>query len=97
MFVLSGLSILGINFIQFITGFFTIITGFIYYNPIGHYREFFNKKFESNIKFYKEALPSLEFLIFLALGFAMMKNAFDYDDIKIDKVKPKDKEIEMKE
>ena len=95
LIVLSGLSILGINFIQFITGFFTIITGFIYYNPIGHYREFFKKKFEYNNKFYNDALPSMEFLIFLALGFAMMKNAFDYDDIKIDKVKPKDKEIEM--
>ena len=37
----------------------------------------------------------MEFLIFLALGFAMMKNAFDYDDIKIDKDNLKDKEIKI--
>ena len=81
LIVLSSLSILGIKFIQVFTGVISILNGFIYYNPIQHFRDF-NKKFELNLTYLNDFLPSIEFLIFFSLGCAMIKNGFVCEEIK---------------
>jgi hypothetical protein len=94
LIVLSILSILGIKFFQFITGLFCILNGFIYHNPIQHFKDF-NKTFELSFEFLNDFLPSFQFLIFFGLGCAMIKNSFYYNDNNIYDYKISNKQIEM--
>jgi hypothetical protein len=94
LIVLSSFSILGIKFFQFITGLFCILNGFIYHNPIQHFKDF-NKTFELSFEFLNDFLPSFQFLIFFGLGCAMIKNSFYYNDKNIYDDKISNKQIEM--
>ncbi len=94
LIVLSSLSILGIKFIQVFTGVISILNGFIYYNPIQHFKDF-NKTFELSFEFLNDFLPSFQFLIFFGLGCAMIKNSFYYNDKNISDDKKSNKQIEI--
>ena len=65
-------SILNFSFMQFISGLISIFIGFVYYNPFLKYNELIEQKIIMNFVNLYSYLPSREFLIFIACGFAMI-------------------------
>ena len=69
---ISLLSIFNFTCMQFISGLFSIMIGFIYYNPFLKYDELYTKNIILNLSNIYCFLPSLNLLIFIATGFAMI-------------------------
>ena len=74
LIVISVLSILGIKFFQFICGLFCFFIAFIYYNPSNDF--FLNLKEKISNDTLENNLPSINFLICICIGFAMIANCF---------------------
>ena len=69
LIVLSSFSILGVKFFQFLAGIFSIIIGFLYYNPIKYYKE-------KEIKTTQDYFPQFEFILYATLGLGMIAQSF---------------------
>ena len=67
LIVLSSFSILGVKFFQFLAGIFSIIIGFLYYNPIKYYKE-------KEIKTTQDYFP--QFILYATLGLGMITQSF---------------------
>ena len=72
MITISFLSILNFTFMQFISGILSIMIGFIYYNPFLKYDELYTKNIILNLVNFYSFIPSLNLLIFIATGIAMI-------------------------
>ena len=76
----SVLSILNINFMQLISGIISIIIGFIYFNPFTKINELIAQNSELNVVIFCDEIFSLELLIYICAGIAMINQAFnDFD------------------
>ena len=69
---LALFSIFDFPFIQFISGILSIFIGFVYYNPFIKYYELIAKNIIFNLVNVYNYFPSLELIIYLASGFAMI-------------------------
>ncbi len=74
LIVISILSIFGIKFVQFICGLSCFFIAFIYYNPSKDY--FLNLKEKISNDNLENNLPSINFIICICIGFAMIANCF---------------------
>ena len=68
----SFFSILNFSFMQFIGGIISIFIAFVYFNPFLKYNELMEQNIILNLVNLYNYLPSREFLIFIACGFAMI-------------------------
>ena len=84
--VLSSLSILGMKIFIILTGFMSILIGFLYFYP--------ENKVPFNLKSLKEEF-SIQFLLFITLGFGIISIAFNLNESEY--AKPFEKTKENKE
>ena len=89
LIVCAALAILSCPFFQFLSGVASILTGFIYYNPILAFR---NRKPQTA----QEYFPSMEFIIYVTLGLGMIAQVFNAETPE-QKKDDKQIEIEMKQ
>ena len=69
---ISLFSILDFSLAQFITGFISIFIGFVYYNPFLKYNELISKNIFLNLVNIYYYMPSLELILYIANGLAMI-------------------------
>ena len=99
LIVLSSFSILGIKFFQFISGLACFFIGFLYHNPIQDFKQLLKLKEKITVDNIQNYLPSIDFIIFVCIGFGMIAHSFK-STIKTKKPedipsKPKNVNIEM--
>ena len=69
---ISFLAVLNFTFMQFTSGLLSIMIGFIYYNPFFRYNELYTKNIILNLANAYNYFPSLNLLIYIGTGFAMI-------------------------
>ena len=94
LIVLSSFSILGIKCFQFISGLACFFIGLLYYNPIQEFKQLLKLKEKITIDNFQNYLPSIDFIIFVCIGFGMIAHSFK-STIKIKK--PDDNSEKQKE
>ena len=72
LITMSFLAIFDFNFVQFICGIASIFIGFVYHNPFFKYNELIAQNIILNLVNAYNLLPSLEFILYVASGFAMI-------------------------
>ncbi len=72
LITMSFLAIFDFNFVQFICGIASIFIGFVYHNPFFKYNELIAQNIILNLVNAYNFLPSLEFILYVASGFAMI-------------------------
>jgi hypothetical protein len=76
LIVLSSFSILGIKFFQFISGLACFFIGFLYHNPIQDFKQLLKLKEKITVDNIQNYLPSIDFIIFVCIGFGMIAHSF---------------------
>ena len=78
---MSLFSVLNFSFMQFTSGIISIFIGFVYYNPFLKYNELITRNIIFNLVNIYNYFPSLELLIYIASGFAMIGQSLRNFDI----------------
>ena len=76
LIVIASFSILGLNFFKILSGIGCILLAFLYHNPIPKFKLLLQKNEPFSWALFEQNLPEMEFILYIALAFAMFANAF---------------------